>query len=339
MSAHAIIEEYFSGQGVVLVGVRDAITGKPLGLRPVGNCPALTLANATEVLEHKESTTGARGTDKRLTTAINVTMSATFENFDSSGLADAIRGLSTEVAAGTVADEAVLGYPGLVTALANIKVASVVVSQGATALTPYVDAATPWDVQINTETGSFQLNDAKVLPLDNAGSEITAVTVGATTQFTATNTLAIGQKVVVSGLTGADAALVNGKKATVTAASGTAFSVNIVTTGKTITATGDPVYLEDGVALTVDYTYAAHQLVGAFTEGAKELYLRFEGLNTVEENSPVVVEVFKFLLDPTQELALISDTIQSFVLEGSVLADNAQVTGSKYYRVKKIDKA
>lgn len=71
--------------------------------------------------------------------------------------------------------------------------------------------------------------------------------------------------------------------------------------------------------------------------------MRFEGLNTAEvdgstgRSSPVVVEVFKFSTDPFQELALIADTVQSFVLEGSVLADGFRTTGSKYFNVKKLN--
>jgi hypothetical protein len=49
----------------------------------------------------------------------------------------------------------------------------------------------------------------------------------------------------------------------------------------------------------------------------------------------VVVEVFRFLTDPLKELSLISDTVQQFVLEGSVLADASKTTGSKFFKVLK----
>ena len=73
---HQVTEEYFSGQGVVLVAARD-VNGNPKGFRPVGNVPNLAIKNATTVLEHKESTTGARGTDKRLTTEVKVSLEVT----------------------------------------------------------------------------------------------------------------------------------------------------------------------------------------------------------------------------------------------------------------------
>jgi hypothetical protein len=93
----------------------------------------------------------------------------------------------------------------------------------------------------------------------------------------------------------------------------------------------------DGDALTVDYQFADQLVVDALTQGAKELYMRFEGLNTAEGNDPVVVEVFKFSTDPFKELALIGDTVQSFVLEGSVLADGSRSVGSKYFKVTKLN--
>ena len=86
------------------------------------------------------------------------------------------------------------------------------------------------------------------------------------------------------------------------------------------------------IALTVDYTYSAQNVIDALTVGAQERYLRFEGLNTADTNSPVVIEVFKFSVDPLKELSLITDTVQQFVLDGSVLADPLRTSGSKYFK-------
>lgn len=262
MPAHSVVEEYFSGQGVVMIGTRDA-NGKAAGLRPVGNCPSLSIKNATSVLEHKESTTGARGTDKRLTTEIKVTLDMTLENFNSKNLAQAIRGTVTSITGATVSDVAYKAYSGLVTPLAHIKLSSVVVKQGATTLTPFVDDTTDWDYKVNTEAGSL---------LFNGGANVDLLT-----------------------------------------------------------------YTAGSADVLVSYTYASQQSVGAFTTGQAELFLRFEGLNTAEGDVPVVVDVFRFTVDPTQDLSLISDALQQFVLSGSVLKDSKQSVGSQYYAVKKVD--
>jgi hypothetical protein len=340
--AHSTTEEYFSGQGVVLIGLRTA-DGKPKGLRPVGNCPALAIKNATSVLEHKESTTGARGTDKRLTTEIKVTLSATLENFNSKNLADAIRGAVTQVAGSSVTGETFYAYAGLVSPLEHIQVSAYTLKMGATnTLTAYTNDSSTWDYKINEESGSVLFNDGSDQAFANLGVVPTAIAVGATTTYTVPSghNFAVGDSAVARGLTGADAGDVNSVSTTVTAVGATSVTVNINTTGDTITTAAGSrlVNTSGGMPATADYTWATQQEIDAFTSGAKELWMRFEGLNTAEDDSPVVVDIFKYLLDPTQELSLISDQLQQFVLEGSVLADTLQDTGSKYYKVKKIDK-
>jgi len=86
------------------------------------------------------------------------------------------------------------------------------------------------------------------------------------------------------------------------------------------------------MSVTVAYDYAAQYNTDSLTTGIQERFMRFEGLNTAEDNQPVVIEVFKFSIDPLKELAMISDTFAQFVLEGSVLRDGLQLTGSKYFR-------
>lgn len=244
------VDHYFSGQGVVLLAERDPANGKPKGFVAVGNVSALSLSVATSVLEHKESHTGQRGTDLRLTTETKCSLSMTMENFIAENLARVSRGETTKVATGSVTAEPIKLYLGKVVALAHIKVSAVVVNNGVTPLVAGTD---------------YEVNEA-------AGSIKFAATIAS---------------------------------------------------------------LADGADLTVAYTYADQYKVDALTQGAKELYMRFEGLNTAEENAPVVVEVFKFSTDPFQELALIADAVQSFVLEGSVLADGFRTTGSKYFSVTK----
>lgn len=266
MAQHQVTEEYFSGQGVVMAAFRDA-DGKALGFRPLGNVPALSIKNAATVLEHKESTTGQRGTDKRLTTEVKVNLELTMENFNSENIAFCTRGTATDVTGAAITGELTKAYAGAVTALAHIKVSTVVVKQSATTLIPYTIEGADWDYKLNADAGSLMFN-----------------TVGAAD---------IGSIIYTLGI--AD--------------------------------------------ISVDYTFATQTQVHAFTEGQPELFLRFEGLNTAEDNAPVVIEVFKFAVDPTQDLSLISDTLQSFVLQGSVLKDSSRTTGSPYYRVTKIDEA
>lgn len=267
---HQVTEEYFSGQGVVMIATRDA-SGNPMGFRPLGNCPAVAIKNATTVLEHKESTTGQRGTDKRLTTEVKVGIELTLENYNSQNLALVTRGTKTAVTGATATAEPVTAYPGLVSSLLHMKVSAVTVEQGVTPLVAFVNETTAWDYKLNADAGSIMFNTATGLDGSGAPPNITY-------------TLGVADDI------------------------------------------------------TVDYTYATQVEVDAFNTGTPELYMRFEGLNTAEEDSPVVVEVFKFSVDPTQDFSMIGDQIQSFVLQGSVLKDSLRGSGSQYYKVTKIDR-
>jgi hypothetical protein len=74
-------------------------------------------------------------------------------------------------------------------------------------------------------------------------------------------------------------------------------------------------------------------LIDALNVGEQSKWLRFEGLNTADSNLPVIVDIFKFTVDPLKELALIGEGIGQFVLEGNVLADPLQATGSKFFKM------
>lgn len=326
--------KYYSGQGVVMLGDRSA-TGKGINFRPLGNVTALTISTETSTLEHKESQSGQRAVDFRLTTETNVTCSLTLENFARDVLALAMRGGFTDVAAGSVTGEAIAGYPGSVAPLQKVKVSAVAVKRGATSLTLYSNDATPYDYKLNSEAGSIQINDGSTTPvaaITTGGTAPSAITVGATTSVTVANTAAVGDYMVITGLSGADAAFLNGKWFRILTASPTAVTLDVNTTGKTITI-GTPLSAFSGVALTVDYSYAAQVRVDALTTAAPEKFLRFEGLNTLDGNNPVVVEVFKFVLDPASEFGLITgEEAASLAIEGSVLADPLQSSGSQFYR-------
>lgn len=335
MSTWDAVDHYYSGQGVVMAAERDAL-GNPKGFEAFGNVSDLKLTISTSVLEHKEAHTGQRGTDLRLTTETKCALSMTVENFIAKNLASALRGTETKVAAGNAANVPLKAYLGKVSALPHIKISQLVLT-GAAPLVAYTNDITPYDYQVNEAAGSVKFNDGSMVALAALGVAATAVTVGATTQITVANTAAVGDVVSLSGFTGADAADINGKQAVITARTASIITVDLVTTGKTITAAGTPKVVFDGQAITAGYSYALQVRVDALTQGAKELYLRFEGLNTAEDNSPVVVEVYKFNTDPLKELALIGDGVQQFVLEGSVLADSTKTTGSKYFQTIKLN--
>jgi len=261
---------YFSGQGVIMVGRRDPITGNPIGLRPIGNCPDMRIMIGTTVVNHKGSQDGQRATDARLQTEINVTCSITVENWNAKNLSEATRGSDTLVPAGTATNEDVPAFPGLVSSLRFIRVNGVVAKQASTTLVQYTDGTEPWDYKLNQDAGSIMMNDG--LLMDYASYVPTSPA-------------------------------------------------------------------SNGAVLTVSYSYDEQYIVDSLTRPITDNWLRFEGLNTVEENSPVIVDVFRFSNDPLKELALLSDTFGQFVIEGSVLKDDTRLYGSNYFSIKKLKAA
>ena len=149
---NAVTSKYYSGQGIVLIASRDA-NGKPMGFRNVGNVGDLSVDIKTNSLEHKETSTGVRGIDLRLTTEINCSVKMTLESFDKDNFALALRGEGAAVAGATVTNELVTLYPGMTTALSHINVTAFtsLISTDAIPVT-YVKGT---DYFVNEEVGSI----------------------------------------------------------------------------------------------------------------------------------------------------------------------------------------
>lgn len=96
---------YFSGQGKLKIApiVAGIIAG---GYRWVGNVPDFKPAFANTKLDHKESYTGQRLTDKTITTELKSTFSATLEDWSPDNMAMATRGKVEKTTAGAVTAEA-----------------------------------------------------------------------------------------------------------------------------------------------------------------------------------------------------------------------------------------
>lgn len=91
--------------------------------------------------------------------------------------------------------------------------------------------------------------------------------------------------------------------------------------------------LADNTSVTITYDAGAHNVLqGLESSVAPVRALRFEGLNTVESNASVVVEIFRFETAPLAEYALINEEISNIELTGNALADNNRTTGSRYFR-------
>lgn len=73
-----------------------------------------------------------------------------------------------------------------------------------------------------------------------------------------------------------------------------------------------------------NYTYDAVENVAFFTQPITEVAVRFEGINTADQNKKVLVEAYRIALDPSKELGLINDEFGTFQLEGNALVDSSK---------------
>ncbi len=336
---------YYSGQGTVLIGSRTSL-GAPRGLIPVGNCSGVVISSNESLIEHKESQTGQRSVDKVLTTQLKPAISIDMESVNARNLALALRGDRTNSlgkASTGLTGETNNAYFGKVSVLKFMKLTGTpVVKRAATTLTAYTNDATPFDYKINMDGGSIWFNDGSVQPvasITTGGTAPSAITVSAGEGQDTTVTVAVpasvqvGDYVVFTGFAGADAALINGIPLEITsiAAGLTSLTVRKDTFGKTITL-GTPLSCFDGQAITVDYKYQGQQIVQAFTQAAAERWVRFEGVNTADSNNPLVVDCFKMRISPMKQIPLIGDDIGKLTLEGDLLQDVLQTSGSQYFR-------
>jgi hypothetical protein len=154
-----------------------------------------------------------------------------------------------------------------------------------------------------------------------AGSAVTDEVLGA-----GVTTLAVGDllrlakrnvsTVVIKDSTGTPKTLVAGTNYRLNAKAG-AIEILDLTTGGTFVG-----------PLKASYTPGATKEVGLFTTGSVPYYLFFEGLNTADSNEPVLVDLFKVLIDPSKQFDLITDEYAKFPLEGSVLMDSSRASSS-----------
>lgn len=84
---------YFRGQGSVKIATRTAL-GAAGTLRPVGNCPSLSISATEDFSEHFESETGDRRMDLRIRTSLKVEVTFTLESLIIENLLMAFHGAS-----------------------------------------------------------------------------------------------------------------------------------------------------------------------------------------------------------------------------------------------------
>jgi len=344
---------YYSGQGVVLLSDVDA-NGVPQGFRNIGNVSELKLTLETTELEHKESTTGARAIDLTITTENKVTVSVTAESLTGENLRIALFGTTTADTGSSVTDELRRATHGMTSITDHINISSVSVDRVADGSFVFASVIATDALVIDTDTYTavasgadrsakeFNIGADDEATIDDLITTIQAQTATLTYEAknlsTDTDTLRVyavtpgtgGNTIATTTpdttITPGGATMANGGAATVT----TDYLVNAEAGSILIVSGGG---IPNATNIHIDYTYAAHTIVQAFSAGKTNQWLRFEGLNTARSNKSVVVDIFNFSPKPLNEQSLIGDDIAQIVMEGTAQADTNRPAGeSQFFR-------
>lgn len=105
---------YYSGQGRLMIGTRNATTGKGEDFREIGNVTSLTVDISVDKLEHKESMSGARAIDLTIIKEKKATCKFTCESLSIDNLALGLYGTSTTTASTPIVDEPHVWNSGII---------------------------------------------------------------------------------------------------------------------------------------------------------------------------------------------------------------------------------
>lgn len=120
---------------------------------------------------------------------------------------------------------------------------------------------------------------------------------------------------------------VNGTDYTVDLKSGT---INLIAGGAIV----------DGDNLRANYVAGKSEKVSALSGNNTNYWVRFNGLNRAEDLAPVVLDFYKVRFNLPTDIAIITDEIIKFSVEGEILYDQLQpdtTPNGRFYRVQQVD--
>lgn len=104
---------------------------------------------------------------------------------------------------------------------------------------------------------------------------------------------------------------------------GTDYTVN--------TTTGIVTFLTACTGVKAGYTYGAYSIVTALTAKPQDMYVLFDGMNTVDGATLLARgEVHRIQFEPTSTLALVNDSFADLQLSGSARVDPVRLSNAKY---------
>jgi hypothetical protein len=283
------------------VYLRLAMAAAPL--QAIGNVSVLQLAISEDEKTLADYTAPGGGQWAALSRVTGIEASMTLHDLDPVNLARAIYGDATATVAGSETTQPHVAYQGGLTRLAHPAPTSVVVAHGAgTPATSHAYLVGDW---VYTGTHVYQCT--------------TAGTSAATAPTWKTDGTDTTDGTVVWADRGAFATVAD-----------TDYEVR--REGLLILEGGIP----DGCPIKVSYSYGAYSAVEALTAGGQIYELSFGGLNEANNNSPVVLDIFRLKISAASALDFLGDDFASLEVKGKVLLDPTKSGAgtSKYFRVQ-----
>jgi hypothetical protein len=89
--------------------------------------------------------------------------------------------------------------------------------------------------------------------------------------------------------------------------------------------------ITDGQVCFIDYDHAAYGNMDALTVTSQERWIRFEGLNTID-NKEVIIDIYKASLDPLTGFGVLNEEIGAIEISGNILLDSTRAQSSQFFR-------
>jgi hypothetical protein len=111
------------------------------------------------------------------------------------------------------------------------------------------------------------------------------------------------------------------------------YSVNLKAGSLTFPSSGTAI--TNGQSLRANYVYGSYNKIPAFTTVPAFYWLRFEGVNVADDDSPCILDCYKVKLMPAQGLSLIGETFSSVQFLAPMYYDSTRGgTDGYFFRIR-----
>lgn len=299
----------YAGQGVVRAADLD-VNNLPLGFKDLGNVMQLALGTAVERRQKREMRTGKQHLLKSQVRQITQSITMMLDSFASDNLKRFYYGGVDTLNGATITNEIVTGRPGLGVQLSRINLSSFTSLTNAGATVTYTrDTGAvnpgPFAVTFDPDTDTFALGAGSA---PGNGTRVQLAGTLPSGFSTATNYYVIGSSGASFQLSATQ-----GGSAILSTQAGSGITYNLFFDYKVNLKSGMidfPVgtLITDGQSLRANFVAGASELIKPFTDVSKPIYLLFEGLNTAQGDTPVIVECFKFVPNPPSTWEFINES-------------------------------